>query len=355
MGIMEACRSARVHIREIVQLGRRGQPLWVTDRNFGADCGGDTGDVEILRDDLVSILHAAHDQAPSLTWVFGDTVTSLEQDENGVKVTFANGKLRRYGLVIGADDVHSNVRSLAFGPEAPFVRPLGFYAGIFPIPNLFGMDQQWFIFSLPGKVVSVMQYGKARDTRALFLFASPPLEFDRRDRDSQARLIRQAFEADRGYWGVRPLLDGLRAAADDLYFDDVTQVRMPCWSAGRVALSGAAAYAPTLITGQGTSMAVVGATGLAGELRNSGGGHRAAFAAYGAAMRPHVGLNQDLPGSCAQLSIALTWAEIERRDAAVRAMFPGADPAAGSGWEDQHSAGALIGRAANAINLKSYW
>jgi 2-polyprenyl-6-methoxyphenol hydroxylase-like FAD-dependent oxidoreductase len=76
MGIVEACRSARVHIREIVQLGLHGQPLWATDGSFGAGSGGDTGDVEILRDDLVSILHAACDQVPSLTWVFGDSVRS---------------------------------------------------------------------------------------------------------------------------------------------------------------------------------------------------------------------------------------------------------------------------------------
>jgi len=39
-------------------------------------------------------------------------------------------------------------------------------------------------------------------------------------------------------------------AADDLFFDVISQIRMPAWSRGRVALVGDAAYAPSFLTGQ---------------------------------------------------------------------------------------------------------
>lgn len=54
--------------------------------------------------------------------------------------------------------------------------------------------------------------------------------------------------------------------ADDFYFDTVNQIHQDRWSSGRVALLGDAAYAPSLASGQGSSMAIVGAYVLAGEL-----------------------------------------------------------------------------------------
>ena len=63
--------------------------------------------------------------------------------------------------------------------------------------------------------------------------------------------------------------DALLAAAqeaDDFYFDSFAQVHMPSWSSGRVTLAGDAGYCASPLSGMGTSLALVGAYILAGEL-----------------------------------------------------------------------------------------
>jgi 2-polyprenyl-6-methoxyphenol hydroxylase-like FAD-dependent oxidoreductase len=80
-----------------------------------------------------------------------------------------------------------------------------------------------------------------------------------------------------GRWEVLGMLAAMREA-DDVFFDGVSQIRMPRWHRGRVALAGDAAYAPSFLTGQGSSLVLVGAYMLAGSL--SGRDHAAGLAAY---------------------------------------------------------------------------
>jgi 2-polyprenyl-6-methoxyphenol hydroxylase-like FAD-dependent oxidoreductase len=70
---------------------------------------------------------------------------------------------------------------------------------------------------------------------------------------------------------------------------------MDRWTRGRAALLGDAGYCPTPLTGLGTSLSLVGAYVLAGELAAAGGEHRAAFAAYDEVMGPYVRQAQELP------------------------------------------------------------
>jgi 2-polyprenyl-6-methoxyphenol hydroxylase-like FAD-dependent oxidoreductase len=74
----------------------------------------------------------------------------------------------------------------------------------------------------------------------------------------------------------------------------MAQIHMDAWSRGRVALVGDAGYCGSPASGQGTSMALVGAYVLAGELAQAGGDHVAAFAAYERELRGYVTGNQAL-------------------------------------------------------------
>jgi 2-polyprenyl-6-methoxyphenol hydroxylase-like FAD-dependent oxidoreductase len=339
MGILDACRRAHVHMREVIRLDRNGDVIWRTDANWGGGEGNDGGDVEILRDDLIVILQeAARD---GVEYLFGDTITSIVQDDGGVDVTFQHGQPRRFDLVIGADGLHSAVRSLAFGPEAEFARPLGYYVGVFTMPNVLDLERQWLMSYLPGKMVHVINYGDEY-MRVAFIFASPPASYDRRDISQQKALIENAF-ADDSNWEIPALLKGLREATD-LYFDDVTQIHMQSWSNGRVALLGDAAFAPTLFTGQGSSLAVVGAYVLAGEMRAAHGDHGIAFNQYQQEMRHYITQNQRII-DCPELSILGTWEELEQREKLFRSIQDA---------PDERSAAVVIPAAANAIELKDY-
>jgi 2-polyprenyl-6-methoxyphenol hydroxylase-like FAD-dependent oxidoreductase len=140
----------------------------------------------------------------------------------------------------------------------------------------------------PGRLVFAYSTGPDAPAKVGLTFASPVLTYDRRDPAAAKGLLTSAF-AGLG-WEVPRFLDALRGA-DDLYLDSLSQVELPRWSAGRVALIGDAAHCPAPASGQGTSLALVGAYVLAGELAAAHGDHTAGFGAYEAAMRPYVEKN----------------------------------------------------------------
>ena len=113
-----------------------------------------------------------------------------------------------------------------------------------------------------------------------------------RDVDGQRALLSRAFA---GVGWKAPMLVDAMATASDFAFTAVAQVRLPRWSRGRVALVGDAAACPTPLTGLGTSVALVQAYVLAGELARAGGDHHAAFESYEALARPYVATAQQLP------------------------------------------------------------
>jgi 2-polyprenyl-6-methoxyphenol hydroxylase-like FAD-dependent oxidoreductase len=76
---------------------------------------------------------------------------------------------------------------------------------------------------------------------------------------------------------------------------------MDHWSQGRVVLAGDAGYCASPMSGQGTSLALIGAYVLAGELAAAAGAYQAAFRQYEKEMRPFVMLNQELGLKAANL------------------------------------------------------
>jgi hypothetical protein len=92
-------------------------------------------------------------------------------------------------------------------------------------------------------------------------------------------------------WEVPKLLAAM-SEAPDVYFDAMAQIHLDRWTARRMALVGDAGYCASPLSGQGTSLALVGAYVLAEELGRPENDHVAAFAAYEQRMRPLVALNQ---------------------------------------------------------------
>ena len=91
-------------------------------------------------------------------------------------------------------------------------------------------------------------------------------------------------------WEV-PRLISLMKESNDCYFNSIAQVRMPCWSKGRVVLIGDAAHS---VQAMGTSLAMVGAYVLAREIDESNGDYTLAFEQYEKTMRKVVEAAQDL-------------------------------------------------------------
>ncbi len=226
--------------------------------------------VEVMRDDLSEIYYdAARDD---VEYVFGDSITGVS-DEGAV--TFERGAPRRFDVVVGADGLHSNVRRLVFGDG--FSHFIGAYLAVLTVPNDRALDGEYAGHFGPGRTAGLYGARHLDDARAVFLFRSDhELDYHYRDVPRQHELLRAAFA------GMHPEVDGWLAELDRtpaFYFDSITQLRMDTWSRGRVTLVGDAGYCPGPAVGGSTSLAVLGAYVLAGELAAAGGDHERAFAA----------------------------------------------------------------------------
>jgi len=245
--------------------------------------GFTSGELEIMRGDLAGILYAA--TRCNAEYIFDDSILGITQDEDGVEVTFSQSGPRRFDLVVGADGLHSNVRALAFGEESRFIHHLGYYIAIFTTPNFMNLDHSGLYYGTLGKKVGIFSARENTEAKASFFFASPPLQYDRRDVTGQRQILREKFADDQ--WQIPRLLQ-MMDNAPDFYFDSISQIRMERWSAGRSVLLGDAGYCASPLSGMGTSMAVVGAYILAGELKAANGNYTIAFARYENLMRDFV-------------------------------------------------------------------
>jgi 2-polyprenyl-6-methoxyphenol hydroxylase-like FAD-dependent oxidoreductase len=251
--------------------------------------GFTSGELEIQRGDLAAVLYEATRRGAE--YIFDDSIQSMTQMPDGVDVTFVSGKTAKFDIVVGADGLHSTTRAIAFGEESAFVKHLGYYIAIFTVPDFLHLVDAGRYFVQLGKRVGCFGTKNDGTAKASFYFASDKLDYDRRDVASQKRLLRETY-ADVG-WEASRMLE-MMDAAPDFYFDSLSQVNMESWSKGRVVLLGDAASCASPMAGMGTSIAMVGAYVLAGELKTSGGDHIKAFANYEAAMRNFVNEAQKL-------------------------------------------------------------
>ncbi|MEV0359307.1 FAD-dependent monooxygenase [Nocardia sp. NPDC050697] len=290
------------------------------------DDGGDgyISDIEILRGDLSRVLYDA--TRDGVEYLFGDRITRLTQDADGVDVVFESGTNRRFELVIGADGLHSSLRALVFGPHEQFVRHLGHMLAFYSVPNEFGLDRYLLDHQEPGRSAGLRPIRDATQAMAIFAFAAPGLEVDHRDIEAQKRLLRERMTG--LGWETERILAHLDDAPD-FYLDQVAQVKMERWSRGRVGLLGDAAFSSSPLSGQGTGLALVGAYLLAGELAAADWDPEAGFAAYERRMRPFVEANQ----------------EIGRLHASSKDVPPPPEPE----WDFE-----LINRAINGVELPDY-
>ena len=229
-----------------------------------------------------------------MKYIFNDSITALNETGDGVDVEFDHAPPQSFDLVVGADGLHSRVRALAFGPESQFLRHLGYYIAIFSTPNFLELDHSGIYHAVVGKRVGLFSARNNTQATASFYFDSAPLEYDRRDVAQQKQIVRDRFQGEG--WRIPELLRHLEDASD-LYFDMISQVKMDTWSKGRAVLLGDAGYCPSPVSGMGTSLAVVGAYVLAGELKQSEGDYAGAFAKYEIRMRAFVTEAQKLAGS----------------------------------------------------------
>jgi 2-polyprenyl-6-methoxyphenol hydroxylase-like FAD-dependent oxidoreductase len=293
MGIYDAVVAAGTDMQGALLVDREGK---VINRMSGDAFGHRVGeDVEIVRGTLCQILK---EHVGDVELRFGDALQAISQSSDSIQVKFTKNGAREFHLVIGADGLHSNVRQIVFGDESRVVHDLGLYLCVYSVPNYLNLDRLEIQYSELGRVAAIWSSRGDTNAKACFGFVAPSTPIDLRDRAQQQQALRTVY-AGIG-WEVPRLLE-MMPSATDWYFDAAAQICMPHWSQGRVVLVGDAAYCASPMSGQGTSIALIGAYVLAGELAAASGAPETAFAEYEKVMRPFVKINQALGVKSAKL------------------------------------------------------
>lgn len=285
MGIYDKCCEMRTQLQSGRYVDAMGNTLFEEEgEKFGFRQGEE---VEVVRGDLVQILM---DTIPDVPCHFDQSIQDIQQTDDGVTVTFKDGRNEQFDLVIGTDGLHSSTRRLVFNQDEYTMLELGSYICIYTIPNYLKLKHAEIVFEKDQKLAQVNCDKNHDIAHAGFLFRSTHQLKNIRDVAEQKAFLRETF-TNLG-WETNTLLSYLEETKD-FYFDSITQVKMKDWSKGRVTLVGDAGYCASPLSGQGTSLALVGAYILAGELNKAKGDYAKAFKQYHTLMNPFVEANQE--------------------------------------------------------------
>ena len=288
MGLLCRIKELGYQVREVRYVNR-----------YGRKTGGFSVDVfrrmtngrfiEVRRSDLAATIFRALDG--NVETIFGDSVAQIEEEGNRVRVGFDHAAPREVDLVIGADGLHSRVRQLMFGPEEGCEVSLGYHVAAFEMEGYRPRDKLVAMsYAVPGRQILRLSL---RDDMTLFLFIFRDVYLTAKtpSNEQECKSVLTNVFADVG-WEAPRILAAMENV-NDIYFDRVSQIRMNCWTKGRMALIGDAGACVSLIAGEGTGLAMAEAYVLAGELQGCGNDHTAAFTRYQERIMPFLKRKQE--------------------------------------------------------------
>ena len=246
----------------IRRLGYR--PPWRLNRTW--DTGAITSEVELgpaaeakfgapllmfHRAELLAALAAA---IPPESIHLGRKLVSVENLADGVRVRFSDDSEVTAEAVIGADGIHSTVRELLFGPQAPHFTGAVGYRSLVPIERLSDMDispfTKWWGPTRESEVVTCPTSGG----REFYVFASIAQDAWREEAWSTPGDVREVREA---FSNFAPELQRVLAACDETLKSALCERNpLPVWTQGRITLLGDACHPMTPFMAQGAAMAI---------------------------------------------------------------------------------------------------
>ncbi|OAR02165.1 hypothetical protein LLEC1_03499 [Akanthomyces lecanii] len=258
---------------------------------------GFTSEYEIMRYDLVKLLVDASKE--NVTYRFGISISAIDNKEDCVVVTFSDGTIETYDLLIGADGQSSRIRKMLLqseGREADETVNMGIYMCFFKTPRIPDTEKLTTLYIATRQRMLMTRVHSETEGQVYLAVRGHAAELDRvltQNVDTQKQLFAKLFTG--AGWRAEELIDSMNKSTD-FYATSTHMIRSRVWSRNRVVLVGDAGYSPTPLTGMGTSVALIGATILAGEIARHGAEHLTqAFEAYERTLRPYVDIVQDIP------------------------------------------------------------
>jgi 2-polyprenyl-6-methoxyphenol hydroxylase-like FAD-dependent oxidoreductase len=232
MGLTDELRAIRYPIERLEFVDRDGVAYLTVpmDRMRKALAGRY---VYLRRSDLERILYRRAVGA-GVEFRFGTTVRSLTATDEAVEVQLSSGATDRFDLVFGADGVHSRIRALVFGEEAAFAYYLGGYVAAFHLPQTEELElhDSFRLHEELNRLVGFYPLGNGA-VDATFVFRHP--DIGHVPPEGRLPLLMQKWAG--GGWMGKKILAEI-PKSQHVYFDSLTQIRMPSWHRGRVALLG---------------------------------------------------------------------------------------------------------------------
>jgi 2-polyprenyl-6-methoxyphenol hydroxylase-like FAD-dependent oxidoreductase len=180
----------------------------------------------------------------------GVTFTDIQQNENSATVTFTDGTAGEYDLVIGADGIHSKVRSAIFGDE---LRPKFTGQGVwrYNVRRPAELDYAFLCVGLEGGKCGFIPL--SQETGYVLLVQAEPGN-PHHPEDKLADIFCERLAACTGM--MAELRDQITDSSLVVY-RPLEALLMPApWHKGRVLLIGDAAHSTTPHLGQGAAQAV---------------------------------------------------------------------------------------------------
>lgn len=230
----------------------------VAEQQYGAP------QVTIHRSDIINALAG---QFPMDQIQFGKRIRSLQQGDDGVTLAFEDGGSASFDVVVGADGIHSRVRTALFGEEHPRFTGVVSFRSVVPtervkqVPEIEAFTKWWG--PNPQSQIVTFPLNQGKDT---FIFATT----------GQASWTEESWTSEgdvnelRGFYkdfhpDARALLDACDSTLKSALYE---REPLAQWSVGTVTLLGDACHPMLPFMAQGAGMAIEDAVVLGRALSN---------------------------------------------------------------------------------------
>jgi 2-polyprenyl-6-methoxyphenol hydroxylase-like FAD-dependent oxidoreductase len=288
MGLVDAVRARNTTETGTVIVDRDGNVRSELPSD-GPD--GATAELEVLRGDFARVV--LDDLPDGVSIVYGETIQDVDDQAGGRRATVTTdaGRVLDADLVVIAEGVRSRTRDRLFAAEGEVdERDLGVTMVFGTIPRTPSDDDRWRWYNAVGGRQVHLRPDPYGTTRAILAYAGGD-DLVGRSRSEALATLRTRY-ADAG-WQTERVLDGFDGS-DDVYLDELTQIRMPRWHRGRVCVIGDAAWCVTPMGGGGASLALTSGYVLAASVTADEDLDRA-LDAFDTWMRPLVDKIQGIP------------------------------------------------------------
>lgn len=279
MGILERLRQQQIPFEEVAYVNAAGQNIACIDIALMRN---------IMHNKYMALMHWTLEErlyeaiADKVEVRFGTRLTAIDPGPKEVAATFSDGTTETFDMLIGADGIHSQTRRLIFGDDALFEHYLGYSFASYNLLDNYEIGHTWKNYVEPGRLTGA--YCSNQDGKIVTFLMYKTADEGYIPQEQRLPRLQRAFA---GMGWITPRLLQDLTDPDTIFLDTMTQIRMPRWHQGRVALVGDACGCPTSLSGQGASLAMGGAYVLAQALQQASG-YETAFTSYEQRMRPHV-------------------------------------------------------------------